>query len=130
MIAVEDNDVVEISFEIYDVLMWAQGSSPKLATRLSTLDDPEDQSRSLGQALAALLQRPDQGTTRQLTRSVPSAHALALARLDFNHPCHAKCATTARAAVTISSFFMISSLGPATARLPRRIRVIRARCVE
>lgn len=60
LIAVEDNDVVEISFEIYDVLMWAQGDSPELATRLSTLDDPEDQAEALGQALAALLQRPDQ----------------------------------------------------------------------
>lgn len=60
LIAVDDNDVVEISFEIYDVLLWAQGDSPELAGRLSTLDDPEDQAEALGQALAALLHRPDQ----------------------------------------------------------------------
>ncbi len=60
LIAVEDNDVVEISFEIYDVLMWAQGASPELAGRLSTLADPEDQAEALGQALAALLHRPGQ----------------------------------------------------------------------
>lgn len=59
LIAVEDNDVVEISFEIYDVLLWAQGESPELAGRLATLDDPEDQAEALGQALATLLRRPD-----------------------------------------------------------------------
>ncbi|MGC3955313.1 MAG: hypothetical protein QM804_13875 [Propionicimonas sp.] len=60
LIAVEDNDVVEISFELWDVLMWAQGEAPELAGRLATLDDPEDQAEALGQALRALLLRPDQ----------------------------------------------------------------------
>lgn len=59
LIAVEDNDVVEISFEIYDVLPWAQGEAPDLAGRLSTLADPEDQAEALGQALSRLLHRPD-----------------------------------------------------------------------
>lgn len=59
LIAVEDSDVVEISFEIWDVLLWAQGASSELAGRLATLDDPEDQAEALGQALAALLRRPD-----------------------------------------------------------------------
>ncbi len=59
LIAVEDQDVVEISFEIYDVLLWAQGESPELAGKLSTLADPEDQAEALGQALATLLRRPD-----------------------------------------------------------------------
>lgn len=58
-IAVEGKDVVEISFEIYDVLLWAQGDSPELAGRLGTLDDPPDQAEALGQSLAALLRRPD-----------------------------------------------------------------------
>ena len=60
MIGVEDGDVVEISFEIYDMLLWAQAESPELAGRLATLDDPEDQAEALGQALAALLLRQDQ----------------------------------------------------------------------
>ena len=60
LIGVEDNDVVEISFEIYDMLLWAQSESPELASRLSTLADPEDQAEALGQALAALLVRHDQ----------------------------------------------------------------------
>jgi hypothetical protein len=60
VIGVEDGDVVEISFEIYDMLLWAQAESPELAGRLATLDDPEDQAEALGQALAALLLRQDQ----------------------------------------------------------------------
>lgn len=58
-IAVEDDDVVEISFEIYDLLPWAQGEFPELAGRLSTLADPQDQAQAVGQALATLLSRPD-----------------------------------------------------------------------
>jgi hypothetical protein len=60
LIGVEENDVVEISFEIYDMLLWAQSESSELAGRLATLDDPEDQAEALGQALAALLLRQDQ----------------------------------------------------------------------
>ncbi len=59
LIAVEDSDVVEINFEIWDVLLWAQGEAPELAGRLATLDDPEDQAEAVGQALATLLRRPD-----------------------------------------------------------------------
>lgn len=59
LIAVEDGDVIEISFEIYDVLLWAQSERPRLAGRLTTLDDPADQTEALGQALALLLRRPE-----------------------------------------------------------------------
>ncbi|MCA0253058.1 MAG: hypothetical protein LCH76_12395 [Actinobacteria bacterium] len=58
-IAVEDGDVVEVSFEIYDVLLWAQSESHELAGRLATLNDPEDQAEALGQALAAILRPND-----------------------------------------------------------------------
>ncbi|MDQ7992943.1 MAG: hypothetical protein AAGC63_09255 [Propionicimonas sp.] len=58
-IRVEGRDVFEITFEVYDVLLWAQAESPELAGRLGTLDDPEDQAAAVGQALAELLRQPD-----------------------------------------------------------------------
>ncbi len=59
LIVVEGDDVIEISFEIYDVLAWAQGEAPDLASRLTTLEDAGDQAEALGQALARLLRRPN-----------------------------------------------------------------------
>lgn len=58
LIAVEDRDVVQLSFEIWDVLLWAQSEAPELAGRLTTLDDPADQAEALGQALRTLLRPP------------------------------------------------------------------------
>lgn len=58
-IRVESRDVFEITFEVYDVLLWAQAESPELAGRLGTLEDPEDQAGAVGSALAELLRQPD-----------------------------------------------------------------------
>lgn len=63
-IKVEGRDVVEITFEVYDILLWAQAESPRLAGRMGSLEDPEDQAAAVGEALGELLNRPDwdQGT--------------------------------------------------------------------
>lgn len=55
----EGSDVVEITFEVYDVLLWAQGEAPALAGRLGSLEDPQDQAQAVGQALGELLSEPD-----------------------------------------------------------------------
>jgi len=58
-IRIDSRDVVEITFEVYDVLLWAQAEAPELAGRLSTLEDPEDQAAAVGQALGEVLNQPD-----------------------------------------------------------------------
>lgn len=55
----EGSDVVEITFEIYDLLLWAQAEAPGLAGRLGNLDDPEDQAAAVGEALNEVLSRPE-----------------------------------------------------------------------
>lgn len=58
-IRVDDHgDLVEISFEVFDILLWAAADAPDLAGRLATLDDPEDQATALGQAFSELLNPP------------------------------------------------------------------------
>lgn len=58
-IRVDDRgDFVEISFEIFDILLWAAADAPDLAGRLATLNDPEDQATALGQAFYELLNPP------------------------------------------------------------------------
>lgn len=58
-IKVDDHgDLVEITFEVYDILLWAAAESPDLAGRLATLEDPADQAAALGQSLAELLSPP------------------------------------------------------------------------
>ncbi|MEA4943958.1 MAG: hypothetical protein VB080_05900 [Propionicimonas sp.] len=58
-IKIDDHgDLTEITFEIYDILLWAAAENPALAGRLATLDDPEDQAAAVGQALALLLRPP------------------------------------------------------------------------
>ena len=51
-------DVVEVSFEIWDLLADAAGSDPELAARLGSLADPADQAAAVGEALRAVLEPP------------------------------------------------------------------------
>jgi hypothetical protein len=53
-------DVVEVSFEIWDLLADAAGSDPVLASRLGSLADPADQAAAVGEALRAILEPSDE----------------------------------------------------------------------
>ena len=55
----EGTDVVEVTFEIYDLLLWAQADAPSLAGRMGSLAEPEDQAAAVGEALNQLLSRPE-----------------------------------------------------------------------
>ncbi len=55
----EGSDVVEITFEIYDLLLWAQAEAHDLAGRLGSLDDPYDQAAAVSEALSELLSQPE-----------------------------------------------------------------------
>ena len=46
---------VEISFEVFDLMMWAASVDPGLRDRLNTLADPADHAEAVGEALAAVL---------------------------------------------------------------------------
>jgi len=50
----EDNPI-EISFEVFDLLIWAASVDPELRDRLNTLADPDDHAAAVGQALAGVL---------------------------------------------------------------------------
>jgi hypothetical protein len=53
-------DVVEVSFEIWDLLADAAGSDPVLAARLGSLADPVDQAAAVGEALRVILEPSDE----------------------------------------------------------------------
>jgi hypothetical protein len=54
-----DNNPIEISFEVFDLLIWAASVDAGLRDRLNTLVDPSDHAAAVGQALAAVLYPPD-----------------------------------------------------------------------
>ena len=50
-----DANPIEISFEVFDLMIWAASADPGLRDRLNTLADPADHAEAVGEALAAVL---------------------------------------------------------------------------
>ncbi len=50
-----DANPIEISFEVFDLMIWAASADPELRDRLNTLTDPGDHAEAVGEALAAVL---------------------------------------------------------------------------
>ncbi len=50
------DDVTEVSFETYDLLLWANSEDHKLAGRLGSLENPSDHAAAVGEAMGRILE--------------------------------------------------------------------------
>ncbi|MBK9696610.1 MAG: hypothetical protein IPO80_04125 [Propionibacteriaceae bacterium] len=50
------DDVTDVSFETYDLMLWANSEDHKLAGRLGSLADPIDHAAAVGEALGRILE--------------------------------------------------------------------------